>query len=108
MTFEWDFQKSERNLQLRGFDFEFATLIFSRPYVEVADTRFDYGEDRVIALGLADDIPLTVVYTDRRGPDGSIIRRLISARVSHRKERRHYAEVVQTLAAPQQANQGSR
>ena len=85
MTFDWDPAKSERNLTQRGFDFEFATQIFVATYVEFDDTRRDYGERRLVALGLADAIPLTVVFTDRVASDGVIVRRIISARLSHRK-----------------------
>lgn len=68
--------------------------------VEYDDTRRDYGERRVVALGLADGVPLTVVFTDRVDPDGGIVRRLISARVSHRKERRRYAESLKAIQPP--------
>ncbi len=100
MTFDWDAAKSDRNLTLRGFDFEFATQIFAAPYVEFDDTRRDYGERRVVALGLADAIPLTVVFTDRVAATGAIVRRIISARLSHRKERRRYAEAIREASPP--------
>ncbi|MBC7563398.1 MAG: BrnT family toxin [Gemmatimonadaceae bacterium] len=100
MTFDWDPAKSDRNLVQRGFDFEFASQLFAATYVEFDDTRRDYGERRVVALGLADGIPLTVVFTDRVAADGAIVRRIISARVSHRTERRRYAEVIQHARAP--------
>jgi uncharacterized DUF497 family protein len=48
-----------------GFDFEFATQVFDGPTLERADTRRDYGERRVVAIGRADGITLTLVYTDR-------------------------------------------
>lgn len=70
MRFLWDRRKSETNLTRRGFDFAFATLIFDGPTVERTHDRQDYGEKRVIALGIADDIPLTVVYTDRAESGG--------------------------------------
>ena len=107
MTFEWDAAKSTRNLTQRGFDFEFATLVFTRPHVEVDDTRRDYGERRVIALGVADGIPLTIVYTDRVDATGGIIRRLISARVSHRKERRRYAQALEAIHPQDDADAGA-
>jgi len=81
MVFTWNPAKSDLNLQERGFDFEFATLIFESVTVEKEDRRKDYGERRVVAVGLADGVPLTVVYTDRIG---------ISARRSNRRERRAY------------------
>ena len=88
--FAWDARKSEQNLLERGFDFEFATQIFGSPTLERTDTRRDYGERRVIALGLAQDIPLTVVYTDRAEAGGPVVRRIISARKSDRREREAY------------------
>ena len=97
MTFEWDPAKSDQNLKERGFDFVFAVLVFAGPYVEFDDTRRDYGERRIAALGLADGIPLSVVFTDRLAPTGAVVRRLISARLSNRKERRRYAESLEAI-----------
>ena len=94
MNFEWDNDKSEANLVERGFDFEFATLIFNGPTLEKEDRRRDYGEPRVIALGLAEGIALTVIYTDRLHSDGGIVRRIISARKSNRRERMAYEEAI--------------
>jgi uncharacterized DUF497 family protein len=88
MEFVWDPAKSEANFRERGFDFPFATLIFDGPTLEVEDTRRDYGERRMVAAGLADDLHLTVVYTDRREPKSRLQRRIISARRSNRHERR--------------------
>ena len=72
---------------------------FTGTYVEFDDTRRDYGERRVLALGLADGIPLTIIFTDRVDPDRGIVRRLISARLSNRKERRRYAEAIEASYA---------
>ena len=77
MRFSWDARKSDRNFRERGFDFEFATQIFDGSTLERADSRRDYGEHRVIALGKAQDIALTVVYTHRAGAGGEINRRII-------------------------------
>jgi hypothetical protein len=92
VRFDWDPKKSERNLAERGFDFAFATLIFASPTLERIDTRQDYGEVRRITLGIADGIPLTVVYTDR-AEAGEVVRRIISARVSNRRERQAYRKI---------------
>ena len=92
VRFVWDPAKSERNLDERGFDFAFATPIFAGPTLEGIDTRQDYGEVRRIALGLADAILLTVVFTDR-AEAGDVVRRIISARVSSRRERQAYRKV---------------
>ena len=89
MRFTWDEGKSDANLRDRGFDFAFASLIFDHVTVEVEDRRQDYGEKRMVAIGLADGMHLTVVYTDR-----GLVRRIISARRSNRRERQVYAEAV--------------
>lgn len=67
---------------------------FDSPTVERADTRRDYGERRVIALGKAQDIALTVVYTDRAEASGEVNRRIISARKSDRHEREAYKKAT--------------
>jgi uncharacterized protein len=95
MAFEWDEEKSEANYRARGFDFSFATLIFGGPTLEREDRRRDYGEERVIAIGMADGIHLTLVYTDRRLANGEIVRRIISARKSNRREREAYEEAIE-------------
>lgn len=91
MRFSWDARKGTANLAARGFDFAFASLIFDGPTLERVDDREDYGELRTIAIGLADGLHLTVVYTDRPGPRETI-RRIISARRSNRRERTAYDE----------------
>jgi uncharacterized protein len=115
VTFDWDATKSDRNLVQRGFDFEFASQVFGTTYVEFDDTRRDYGERRIVALGLADGVPLTVVFTDRVVVDGAVVRRIISARVSNRRERRRYAEAIEQVRPPrvgedatQDADEGAR
>ena len=95
MRFGWDRRKSARNLRERGFDFEFAALIFDGPTLERDDTRRDYGERRVIAIGLAQGFALTVIYTDRAGTGGEVVRRIISARLSNRREREAYLEALE-------------
>ena len=94
MRFTWDARKSDRNFRERGFDFEFATQVFDSPTLERADTRRDYGESRVIALGKAQDILFTVVYTDRAEVGGEVNRRIISARKGNRREREKYEKAI--------------
>jgi hypothetical protein len=94
VRFSWDSRKSEANLAERGFDFEFATLIFESSTLERLDGRRDYGEKRVLAVGIAQGIHLTVAYTDRHVLDQDIERRIISARRSNRRERKAYSEAI--------------
>jgi uncharacterized DUF497 family protein len=82
MRFDWDPAKDERNRQERGFGFDFTALIFEGDTIEWPDNRRDYGEARVRAIGEVDGLVLHVVFTDRGD-----VRRIISARMAHRKER---------------------
>ena len=88
ITFEWDEAKNARNIAKHGFDFSRAIRIFDGQVLENADRRHNYGELRIIAFGAVDGTELTVVYT-MRGED----RRIISARRSHKHERRTYRQV---------------
>ena len=85
IEFEWDEQKRLSNLQKHGIDFIRACQIFDGSTVEFEDSRYDYGEDRYIAVGETGGQILTVVYTYR----GDVIR-LISARLATRYEKNLY------------------
>ena len=96
MLFEWDEAKSRRNLNERGFGFEYAARIFLNPTLERLDNRREYGEVRIQAIGRVIDDILFVVYTDRGDA-----RHIISARLASRKERRlwqSFAEQWKTSA----------
>lgn len=82
--------------------------MFASTYVEFDDTRRDYGERRIVAFGLADGVALTVVFTDRVESTGGIVRRVISARLSNRKERRHYAEALEAIRSQNDADERAR
>ena len=59
MLFEWDEAKSQRNLNERGFGFEYAARVFLGP--ERPDNRREYGEVRIEAIGRVIDDILFVV-----------------------------------------------
>ena len=80
MFFEWDDDKSQRNLLERGFGFDHAAAIFLGPTLEAQDNRHDYGEVRVQAIGRAGDDILSVVYSDR-----GEARRIISAPLTNKR-----------------------
>ena len=82
MIFDWHDGKHERNLRERGFGFDFAAMIFEGRVLTQIDSRQDYGEVRVKAIGAVDGIVLVVVYTDRDD-----VRWIISARKANKKER---------------------
>ncbi len=85
MGYEWDEEKNRRNLVKHGISFVAASRIFHGPVVEKPDDRRDYGEQRVVAYGIADGRVLAVVYTPR-GRN----RRIISARRARSDEREAY------------------
>jgi uncharacterized protein len=85
MLFEWDEDKSRRTLSARGFGFDYAARIFLGATLEKEDTRQDYGELRMQAIGQVDEDILFVVYTDRGDT-----RHIISARLASRKERKQW------------------
>jgi uncharacterized DUF497 family protein len=63
MEFEWDPAKHERNLRTRGIGFDEAALIFEGEVIEWPDTRTDYGEVRLNAIGEANGKVLRIAYT---------------------------------------------
>ena len=84
--FEWDTDKEAANFQKHAVSFTQAAAAFMDPFaVDWSDEREDYGEDRVILLGMTDGSVLTVVYTER---DTRI--RIISARRASKYEQQIY------------------
>jgi uncharacterized DUF497 family protein len=86
MEFEWDEIKSNRTFKERGFDFNYATRVFSDPQlIERIDKRKNYGEIRRQCIGQVDDGVYFVAYTIRRN-----VIRIISARKAHDNEQEQY------------------
>lgn len=66
MSFSWDEKKREENWQTRKVDFAEAVGIFDDPkIIESVDTREDYGEERIQALGKTGENFYLVAYTWR-------------------------------------------
>ena len=91
MKFEWDKEKSETNLQKHGISFDEAKTIFNGHVLTIEDKRKEYGEARKITIGeLENKIAVVVViHTDRTGKT-----RIISARITNKKERTLYYEYL--------------
>ncbi len=85
MAFEWDAAKNAANLAKHGISFYHAVRIFEGPVLEKIDNRRDYGEERIVAIGVAMGLELYLVYTARGGR-----RRIISARRANKDEREAY------------------
>lgn len=87
---EFDPEKSERNLEIRGIPFTAANNFQWETAFEAEDTRQDYGESRYTAIGYIGDVLHVLVYTPREGA-----RRVISLRRANERERRGYADKAQ-------------
>ena len=87
MEFDWHPKKEALVRNARGFGFADAAGIFLDRVAEWQDTRKDYGEIRMVAVGVSDGTFYTVVYSDRTNPAGTPVRWIITAWPSHRKER---------------------
>jgi uncharacterized protein len=89
--FEWNDAKAEANFSKHGVRFESAVQACNDEYAAIEpDVSEDYGEDRFILLGSANDGVLAVVFTERNGRI-----RIISAREANSHERRHYYSAAQ-------------
>jgi uncharacterized protein len=87
MKFIWDEAKNEINIRKHGLDFADAHEVFDGPLLEKLDERFDYGEERWIAVGLLRGILcVVVIYAE---PQKGIMR-IISFRKGDRNEREAY------------------
>jgi len=88
MNFEWDEKKNLLNIKKHGISFNLAARVFTDPLrKEDYDVKHNsHGEDRTIAIGLAESLLLFVCFTE---PDMETIR-IISARKANMHERRYY------------------
>lgn len=88
LLFEWDEDKAAANIRKHGISFETAGRVFQDDsLIEIFDSLHSEDENRMLAIGLVDEI-LSVVYTERH--EQTI--RLISARKATKKERSMYYE----------------
>ena len=84
--FEWDDRKAAINLRRHKVSFPTACGVFNDAFALVEqDVSEEYGEERFLAIGMAEDLLIAVVYTER----GKRIR-IISARRANTNERRKY------------------
>lgn len=85
MKFEWDENKRQTNVTKHGIDFIDAQKIFDYDTVTIEDNRFNYGEQRFIAIGLLNGKIIVVVYTEISNKI-----RIISARKATKNEQQIY------------------
>ena len=67
IKFRWDESKRKENIEKRGLDIVIlAPKVFEDPDAEIQlDIRKDYGEDRYLIYGMADDLRLCICFTIR-------------------------------------------
>ena len=87
MSFEWNDNKNEANIQRHGIDFHDAHLIFQHPMLVMTDTRKNYGEIRLVGLGILFEIVIVIIFTKRANTI-----RVISIRRANKNERKVYKE----------------
>jgi uncharacterized protein len=84
--YEWDEAKSRSNFAKHGLDFADAEQVLTGPCVTFVDSRFDYGEVRLITLGLLANRVVVIAHAPRG--DGNT--RIISMRKANRREQEIY------------------
>jgi uncharacterized protein len=87
LEFEWHKSKAKANFERHGVSFELAKTVFRDAFaVERIDDRRDYGEERLIIIGMAaGNVLLFVAYAEREGRI-----RIISARRATQREQVDY------------------
>jgi uncharacterized DUF497 family protein len=91
MNYEWDDAKNRKNFAKHGLSFEDAEQVFAGPCVTFEDCRMDYGEERLITLGLLGGRLVVIAHSPR--DEGT---RIISMRKGNRREQKAYQERLGT------------
>ncbi|KQQ23930.1 hypothetical protein ASF53_05105 [Methylobacterium sp. Leaf123] len=89
MAITFDPAKRDKTLAERGLDFRAAEAVFAGPVFEFEDTRADYGETRIITVGLLRGRMVIVGWTPR-GAD----RHVFSMRKANDREQARYAPLL--------------
>ena len=64
MRYTWDEAKRLSNIARHGLDFADAEKVFTQPVVLFEDSRADYGEQRMIGIGLLDFLVVLIVHVE--------------------------------------------
>ena len=91
MKHEWDAEKNRKNVAKHGLHFKDAELVFAGPCVTFEDDRFDYGEERLITLGLLAGRLVVIAHSPRDEET-----RIISMRKANRREQEIYQKRLGT------------
>jgi uncharacterized protein len=85
IMWDWDEDKRQTNRAKHGVDFSEMALVDWVTATHFADTRWDYGERRVVTLGYIGD-RLHVIAWTQRGPTV----RIITMRKANAREQKVY------------------
>lgn len=84
-----DEAKRQANIRRHGIDFVDAVEVFKVETVTVVDDRYEYGETRLLTLGLVNGTVFAVSHTET-----DEVIRIISARKAQRDEEiRYFTEI---------------
>ena len=64
MRYEWDEAKRQSNIQKHGIDFIGIEKVFAGETITILDDRFDYGQTRVITVGLLSGHVVVIAHTE--------------------------------------------
>ncbi|MDY7574410.1 BrnT family toxin [Actimicrobium sp. CCI2.3] len=87
----FDAHKNARNITLRGLDFALACKFDFQTAVIWIDSRKEYSEVRISALGLLDGRLYSLVFTETANGI-----RVISFRKANRREAKRYEQEIKT------------
>ena len=87
MRITFDPAKRAATLESRGIDFADAKRVFAGETLDFPDERCDYGEVRMITVGLLDGRMMIVVWTPR-----GEARRIISMRKANEREQARFGQ----------------
>lgn len=89
MKYEWDEAKNLVNIEKHDIDFNDAYELFEGDKLLIPDTRMDYGEKRMIAVGRINSRLVVAVYVQRGETT-----RVISVRKANDREKERYEKRV--------------
>lgn len=88
ISFEWDANKNEANIQKHGMSFEEAVTVFDDSFaILFDDPDHSYGEERFLIIGVSCETKICIVSHCYR--NGNVIR-IISARQATKNEKLFY------------------
>ena len=88
MKITYDPSKRQKTLEERGLDFEDAPLVFAGKHFTREDDRKDYGEVRLVTVGMLRERMVVMVWTPRNIDD----RHIISMRKANEREQAQYTQ----------------